>query len=226
MSIPTKFLRLIWMGWRARTQQIFYMCSRNVLKYSDFIFYVATTKNNKFDFGSFLDDLSKSLNSEANHLSFLRGDQKLFLSIFDFTDFWKLSWATHKTILNETGINVDQTEKKHAVFPAKFSLFFLKKNAGSSTGKFRMKKWKKTRSKKKCPFCARSFWRLLDVQYYCGMLFRYKYWCPESLRYVRPLYTCHGRPLFQKVPKNRSWGILPKAKCCSLMVQQNFFYRK
>ena len=60
---PTKFLRLIWMGWRARTRQIFYMCSRNVLKYSDFIFYVATTKNNKFDFGSFLDDLSKSLNN-------------------------------------------------------------------------------------------------------------------------------------------------------------------
>ena len=27
--------------------------SRNVLKYSYFIFYVATTKNNKFDFGSF-----------------------------------------------------------------------------------------------------------------------------------------------------------------------------
>ena len=132
------------------------------------------------------------------------GDQKLFLSLFDFTDFWKLSWATHKTILNETGINVDQTEKKHAVFPAKFSLFFLKKNAGSSTGKFRMKKWEKTRSKKKCIFCARKFWGLPDVQYYCGMLFRYKYWCPESLGYVRPLYTCHGR-LFQKVPK-----ILPK----------------
>ena len=90
-----------------------------------------------------------------------------------------------------------------------------------------MKKWKKTRSKKKCPFCARSFWRLLDVQYYCGMLFRYKYWCPESLGYVRPLYTCHGRPLFQKFcqncQKNRSWGILPKAKCCSVWVQQNFF---
>ena len=54
-----------------------------------------------------------------------------------------------------------------------------------------------------------------------------KYWCPESLGYVRPLYTCHGRPLFQKVPKilpkNRSWGILPKAKCCSVWDQQNFF---
>ena len=49
MSIATKFLRLIWKGWRARTRQIFYMCSRNVLKYSDFIFYVATTKNNKFN---------------------------------------------------------------------------------------------------------------------------------------------------------------------------------
>ena len=27
----------------------------------------------------------------------------------------------------------------------------------------------------------------------------------------------------QKMPKNRSWGILPKAKCCSVWVQQNFF---
>ena len=96
-------------------------------------------------------------------------------------------------------------KKNMLFFQPNFHFCFLKKNAGSSTGKFRMKKWKKTRSKKKCPFCARSFWRLLDVQYYCGMLFRYKYWCPESLGYVRPLYTCHGRPLFQKVPK-----ILPK----------------
>ena len=37
---------------------------------------------------------------------------------------------THKTILNETGINVDQTEKKHSVFSAKISYFFLKKHAG------------------------------------------------------------------------------------------------
>ena len=49
MSIAKKFLRLIWRGWRARTRQIFYMCSRNVLKYSDFIFYAATIKNNKFN---------------------------------------------------------------------------------------------------------------------------------------------------------------------------------
>ena len=49
ISIATKFLRLILRGWRARTHQIFYMCSRNVLKYSDFIFYVATIKNNKFN---------------------------------------------------------------------------------------------------------------------------------------------------------------------------------
>ena len=49
MSIATKFLPLIWKGWSARTCQIFYNCSRNVLKYSDCIFYVATTKNNKFN---------------------------------------------------------------------------------------------------------------------------------------------------------------------------------
>ena len=49
ISIVTKFPRLILRGWRARTHQIFYMCSRNVLKYSDLIFYVATIKNNKFN---------------------------------------------------------------------------------------------------------------------------------------------------------------------------------
>ena len=27
----------------------------------------------------------------------------------------------------------------------------------------------------------------------------------------------------QKMPKNRSWGILPKEKCCSVWDQQNFF---
>ena len=49
MSIFSIFLTLICRGWRARTHQIFYMCSRNVLKYSDLIFYVATIKNNKFN---------------------------------------------------------------------------------------------------------------------------------------------------------------------------------
>ena len=48
---------------RARTRQIFYTLSRNVLKYSDFIFYVATTKNNKSDFRATFDDLSKLLKS-------------------------------------------------------------------------------------------------------------------------------------------------------------------
>ena len=49
MSIATKFLRLIWRGWCARARQIFYKYSRNVLKSSDLIFYVATIKNNKFN---------------------------------------------------------------------------------------------------------------------------------------------------------------------------------
>ena len=92
----------------------------------------------------------------------------------------------------------------NAVFPSRFLLFFLKKMRVRPQENFGWKSEKK-RGPKKCPFCPRSFWRILDVQYYCEMLFRYKYWCPESLGYVRPLYTCHGRPLFQKVPK-----ILPK----------------
>ena len=96
-------------------------------------------------------------------------------------------------------------KKNMLFFQPNFHFFFWKKMRVRPQENFGWKSEKKRGPKKKCPFCARSFWRLLDVQYYCEMLFRYKYWCPESLGYVRPLYTCHGRPLFQKVPK-----ILPK----------------
>ena len=109
-------------------------------------------------------------------------------------------------------ISLFQIKKNPVVNPAKILLFFFEKNAGSSTGKFWMKKWKKTRSKKKCIFCARSFWRLLDVQYYCGILFEYNYWCPKILEYVRPPHSHYGRPLFQKVSK-----ILPKNTQKSLL---------
>ena len=57
----TKFLRLIRKGWRPRTRQICYMCTRNVLKYSDFIFYVATRKTTNSILAHFLDDLSTPL---------------------------------------------------------------------------------------------------------------------------------------------------------------------
>ena len=54
-SMPTKFLRSFGrVDARVRAKYFTYMCTRNVLKYSDFIFYVATTKNNKFHFSSFL----------------------------------------------------------------------------------------------------------------------------------------------------------------------------
>ena len=103
-------------------------------------------------------------------------------------------------------------KKNMLFFKPNFHFFFLKKNAGSSTGKFRIKKWEKTRSKILWSFALKRHGGLPDVQYYCGILFRYKCWCPESLGYVRPLYTCHGRPLFQKVPK-----ILPKNAQKSLL---------
>ena len=49
---------------RAHLPDILYkLCFMNVLKYSDFIFYVATKKNNKFDFPSIFDELSKYLYS-------------------------------------------------------------------------------------------------------------------------------------------------------------------
>ena len=53
MSISQKFLSKILIGWRAHRYPIFQGLSRIILKYSDFIFYVATTKNNKFDFGPY-----------------------------------------------------------------------------------------------------------------------------------------------------------------------------
>ena len=109
-------------------------------------------------------------------------------------------------------ISLFQIKKNPVVNPAKIAFIFFEKNAGSSTGKFWTKKWKKTRSKKKCIFCAKSFWRLLDVQYYCGILFWYNYWCPESLEYVRPPHSHYDRPPFQKVSK-----ILPKNAQKSLL---------
>ena len=85
---------------------------------------------------------------------------------------------------------------------------------------------KKNEVQKKIHFCARKLWRVLDVQYCCGILFWYNYWCPESLEYIRSLHSLYGRPLFQKMPKNRLWGILSEANCCSLMVQRKFFLKK
>ena len=121
-------------------------------------------------------------------------------------------------------ISLFQIKKNPVVNPAKISFFFLEKMRVRPQENFGWKSEKKRGPKKKCTFCARNFWRLLDVQYYCGTLFWYKYWCPEILEYVRPLYSLHGRPLFQKVPnflpKNRSWGTLSEAKCCPRRVQQ------
>ena len=103
-------------------------------------------------------------------------------------------------------------QKKNMLFFQPNFHFFFENKCGFVNRKISDEKVKKNEVQKKCPFCARSFWRLLDIQYYCGMLFRYKCWCPESLGYVRPLYTCHGRPLFQKVPK-----ILPENAKKSVM---------
>jgi len=51
MGIPPKFLSNILISWRAHRHPIFKKLSRIISKYSDFNFYVATTKNNKVDFG-------------------------------------------------------------------------------------------------------------------------------------------------------------------------------
>ena len=71
--------------------------------------------------------------------------------------------------------------KKTCCFFSQIFTFFFEKKCGFVHRKISDEKVKKNEVQKKCPFCARSFWRLLDVQYYCGMLFGYKYWCLESL---------------------------------------------
>ena len=109
-------------------------------------------------------------------------------------------------------ISLFQIKKNPVVNPAKILLFFLKKMRVRPQENFGWKSDKKNEVQKKYPFCARSFWRLLDVQYYFGILFWYNYWCPESLEYVRPLHSHYGRPLFQKVSK-----ILPKNAQKSLL---------
>ena len=50
-------------------------------------------------------------------------------------------------------------------------------------------------------FGFKQSWDLPDVQYYCGILFRYQKKYPESLEYMRPPNTLYGLPLFQKQPK-------------------------
>ena len=114
--------------------------------------------------------------------------------------------------------------KKTWCFSSQIFIFLFEKKCGFVHRKISDEKMKKNDVQKKCPFCARSFWRLLDVhQYYCGMLFRYKCWCPESLGYVRPLYTCHGRPLFQKVPKISPGAYFPRQNVAPCGFNKIFF---
>ena len=130
-------------------------------------------------------------------------------------------------------ISLFQIKKNPVVNPAKISFLFWKK-CGFVHRKILDEKTKKNEVQKKFIFCARRLWRVLDVQYYCGILFWYNYWCPESLEYIRPLHSLSTAGRFfkkcqkfcQKMPKNRLWGILSEAKCCSAWVQQIFFYRK
>ena len=58
--------------------------------------------------------------------------------------------------VNETGINVDQPEKKHAVFPAKFSLFFWKKMRVRPQKNFGWKNEKKRGPKKNVFFAPEN----------------------------------------------------------------------
>ena len=91
MSIPPKFLSKILMGWRSHGHPIFQKLSRIILNYSDFIFYVATTKNNKYDFPSLQDHLSKIAQDLSKSLKFFR---KCFMIILEhfWTDEFVLKW--------------------------------------------------------------------------------------------------------------------------------------
>ena len=75
----------------------------------------------------FLDDLSKPLNILVNYLSFFAWISKIISEHFPFHRFLKNFMGDPQ---NDSKWDWHQTEKKHAVFPAKFSLFFLKKKRG------------------------------------------------------------------------------------------------
>ena len=92
-------------------------------------------------------------------------------------------------------------QKKNILFFHPNFHFFFEKNAGSSTGKFRIKKCEKTRSKILWSFALKSWGGLRHVQYYCGILFYYSKKYPESLEYLRPLCRYYGRLLLWKLPK-------------------------
>ena len=78
MSIPPKFLSKIVVGWSAHSHPIFQNLSSIILKYSYFILYVATTKNNKFDFGPYLELVKYIAIQLSESLNFLRA---MFLSL-------------------------------------------------------------------------------------------------------------------------------------------------
>jgi len=74
------------MGWRAHRYQIFYKLSRIILWYSDFIFYVATTKNNKIDFGPYIELIHYIAIQLSESLKLLR---TIFIIVKqNFLDLW------------------------------------------------------------------------------------------------------------------------------------------
>ena len=88
MSIPPKFLSKILISYFAHRHPILQKLSRIILKYSDFIFYVATTKTNKFDFIRFLSYLSKSLKLRPNDTKFFCHTLYQCRKLFENTDFY------------------------------------------------------------------------------------------------------------------------------------------
>ena len=122
--------------------------------------------------------------------------------------------------------------KKNMLFFQPNFHFFFGKNTGSSTEKFRMRKWKKTRYEKKFVFCTRRHWGILDVQYCCRILIRYKNWCPESLgcpvtiHLLRPATLSKSATILSKNVKKSVLEHTSQHKMLLRMGPTIFFYRK
>ena len=120
-------------------------------------------------------------------------------------------------------------QKKNMLFFQPNFHFFFGKKCGLVHRKISDEKMRKNEVQKKCIFCARKFGGSPTFNIIVRCSFDINIDAPRvwgMSGHYTPATAGHFFKKCQKMPKNRSWGILPKAKCCSVWIQQNFFYRK
>ena len=116
--------------------------------------------------------------------------------------------------------------KKTCCFSSQNFIFFFEKTCGFTTGKFRMKKWKKVGSKILWSFALKSWGGLSHVQYYCGILLWYQKNIPRVWSTSGHCVGTTAGYFFGNCPKFRpKWPKICERyrlydpKCCSVLVQ-------